>query len=98
MPGITQNTLRDLWLPLLLAFVLCSSVGNSVVWAESQTQEIELESGYAPDSSEDDTLTSGALPLQNVNDLLLVMNVAELLSAVSGSDAYPGFILHGPPA
>jgi hypothetical protein len=98
MPDITQRTLRDLWLPLLLALVLCASVGNSVIWAESQTQEIELESGYAPNSSEDDTLTSGALPLQNVNNLLLARNVAELLSAVSGSDAYPGFILHGPPA
>ena len=89
--------MQHLWLPLLMVFVLAACFSNSVCWAESQVQEIELESGYVPDPAEGDTSISGTLPVKYVNDLLLVLNVAEMLSVVSGSDAYPSSILHGPP-
>jgi hypothetical protein len=89
--------MQHLWLPLLMVFVLYATVCHSVCRAESQYQEIELGSGYAPDSSADDRLTSGIPPVKYVNNLLLVMNAAEQLSVVSGSDAYPSSILLGPP-
>ncbi len=90
--------MQYLWLPLLMVFVLATGVSNSVCWAESQFQEFELESGYAPDSSEGNTSISTTLPVKYVNNLRLVLNVAERLSVVIGSDAYPSSILHGPPA
>lgn len=85
------------WLALLMVFVLAACFSNSVCWAGSQFQEIELEYGYVPDSSESDTSISGTLPTKYHYDLRLVLNVAEMLSVVSGSDAYPSSILHGPP-
>ena len=90
--------MQGLRLPLLMVFVLYASVCNSVCWAESQNQKIEPGSEYVPDSSEDDRLISCALPVKIVNDLLSVLDVAERASAIIGSDAYPGCILHGPPA
>jgi len=98
MPDFIHRTMQGLRLPLLMVFVLCASVCNSVCWAESQYQQIELGSEYVADSFEGDRLISGALPVKNVNDLLLVLDVAERVSVISGSDAYPGCILHGPPA
>ena len=89
--------MQHLWLPLLMVFVLATCFSNSVCWAESQYQEFELESGYVPDASEGDMSTSGILPLKYLYDSLLVLNVAELLSVVGCSDAYPSSILHGPP-
>ena len=86
------------WLALLMVFVLAVCASNSVCWAESKVQEIELESGYVSDSSAGDTSISATLPVKYLNDLLLVLNVAEMLSVISGSDAYPSSILHGPPA
>jgi hypothetical protein len=91
--------MQGLPLLMLMVFVLCTSVCNSVSWTESQNQEIELGSVYVPDSSKGDRLIGGVLPVKNVNDLLLVLDIAEQVSAIiSGSDAYPGCILHGPPA
>ena len=91
--------MQALWLPLLMALVFGASVSNSVCWAESQYQEIELESEYVPDSSEGDTLISGSMPARNANNLLsATLNVAQLPSLGTGSDAYPSLILHGPPA
>lgn len=89
--------MQHLWLPLLMVFVLATGFSNSVYWAETQYQEFKLESGYVPDASEGDMSTSGTLPVKYLYDLLLVLNVAELMSVVSGSDAYPSSILHGPP-
>lgn len=86
------------WLALLMVLVLAVCAGNSICWAESQVQEIELESGYVSDSSAGDASISATLPVKYLNDLLLVLNVAEMLSVISGSDAYPSSILHGPPA
>ena len=102
MQDSTQRTMSYLWLPLLLVFVLgasiSTSISTSVCRAESQNQEIELESGYVPDSSDDDTSITGFMPVRNASNILsAVLNLAELLSPVSGSDAYPGCILHGPP-
>ena len=85
------------WLALLMVFVFAVCASSSVCWAESQVQEIELESGYVSDSSAGDTSISANLAVMYLNDLLLVLNVAETLSVVSGSDAYPSSILHGPP-
>ncbi len=91
--------MQALWLPLLMALVFGASVSNSVCWAESQYQEIEPESEYLPDSSEGDTLITGSMPARNANNLLSAdLNVAQLLSSGTGSDAYPSLILHGPPA
>ena len=98
MQDSTQRTMSYLWLPLLLVFVLGDSISTSVCRAESQNQEIELESGYVPDSSDDDTSITGFMPVRNASNILsAVLNLADLLSPVSGSDAYPGCILHGPP-
>lgn len=97
MPIISQRTIQNLWLPLLMVFVLAACFSNPVCCAESQLQEIELESVYEPDSSEGDTSISAVLPVKFANDLLTVLNVAAMLSVVSGSDAYPSSILHGPP-
>ena len=99
MPVSAQRTMQALWLPLLMALVFGASVSNSVCWAESQYQEIELESEYVPDSSEGDTLITGSMPARNANNLLSVdLNVAQMLSSGTSSDAYPSLILHGPPA
>jgi hypothetical protein len=89
--------MQHLWLPLLIVFVLFSTVCNPLCWTQSQYQEIEMVSGYIPDSTEGDRLSVASLPVKNTGDLLLVLNVAELMSVVSGSDAYPSSILHGPP-
>ncbi|MGB5717740.1 MAG: hypothetical protein WBN81_11675 [Gammaproteobacteria bacterium] len=91
--------MQALWLPLLMALVFSVSVSNSVCWAESQYQEIEPVSGYVPDSSEGDTLITASMPARNANNLLSAdLNVAQMLSSGTGSDAYPSLILHGPPA
>jgi hypothetical protein len=96
----TLRTVQHMWLPLLMVFVLCASVTNSVCWAETQQQEIELESEYVPDSSEDDKLITGFMPglsanrFQSFSSLVLT----ERLLTVTDSDAYSSFILHGPPA
>jgi hypothetical protein len=89
-----------MWLPLLMVFVLCASVTNSVCWAETQQQEIELESEYVPDSSEDDKLKTGFIPGLSANKFQSFSSsvLTERLLPVTDSDAYSSFILHGPPA
>ena len=99
MQASTQNTVHHLWLPLLMVFVLCAGITNPVCWAESQQQEIELESEDEPNSSEGDKLTAGFIPGLIANDFLPYSPaLPETLSLVTGSDAYPSIILHGPPA
>ena len=99
MPVSTQRTMQALWLPLFMTLVFGACVSDSVYWVESHYQEIELESEYVPDSSEGDTLITGFMPARNANNLLSAkLNVAQMPSFGTGSDAYPSLILHGPPA
>ena len=95
-----QTIVRHLWLPLLMVFVLHASITNSVCWADSQQQEIELESEYVPDSSEDDKLIIGFMPglIANRFQSFSSSVLTERLLLITDSDAYSSFILHGPPA
>ena len=93
-----QSTLQTLWLLLLMVFVLGDAVPNTAGWAESQHQEVGLVSEYQPDVSDDDTSISTCLSHKDAGNLLsAILNITELLAPVSGSDAYPSVILHGPP-
>jgi hypothetical protein len=82
-----------------MVLVLCTGVANPVCCVEGQQQEIVLESEAFADSSEDDGLaadfTSG-LVASGLQYLSPCSNGKQ--SPVCGSDACPGFILHGPPS
>ena len=98
MEPLTQKSVRNAWLLLLLVFALCASVASPVYLAEVQTQQVELESEFAPDTSEDDELVTGFTPELFVPKFLsLSPSYGEALSVV-GSDAYSSITLHGPPA
>jgi hypothetical protein len=94
----TQRTVRHLWLPLFMVFVLCACIISPVSWAESQQQEIELEPESKPEPSEDDKLITGLLTDLIRNDFLSLSPVFPERLSPTGSDAYPSIILHGPPA
>ena len=81
-----------------MVFVLCAGMISPVSWAESQQQVIELESESEPESSDDDQLHTGLLPGLIGNKSLSLSPVLSETRLLSGSDAYPGFALHGPPA
>ena len=89
--------MQHLWLTLLVVFVFFVGMGNQGCWAESQQQQLELESDFVPNSSDDES-ASGSIPGFFVKEFLsLSPSCGEALSIV-GSDGYPGIILHGPPA
>jgi hypothetical protein len=94
----TQRTAQHLWLPLLMVFVLCACITSPVSWAESQQQVIELESECEPESSGDDSLSSGLLSDLSVRKFLSLSAILPETLPPTGSDAYPSIILHGPPA
>lgn len=95
----TQRTVQHLWLPLLTVFVLSASLASPVCWAESQLQEIEPGAEDVADSSEDDKLVTGFVPGLFANEFLSFSPVLpDWPSSVTVCDAYPGVILHGPPA
>ena len=94
----TQRTVRNLWLLLIMVFVLCAGIISPVSWAGSQQQEIELESESEPEPSADDPLMTGFLPDQFTNELLQFPPIHPETLSHTGSDAYPGITLHGPPA
>ena len=97
MQASTPGTEQHLWLTLLVVFVFCVGMSNQLCLAESQQQQLELESGFVQDSSGDET-TSGSMPGFFAKEFLsLSPSCGEALSIV-GSDAYPGITLHGPPA
>ena len=81
-----------------MVFVLCACITSPVSWAESQQQEIELESEREPESSEDDKLIAGLLPDQSVNEFLSLSTLFPERLSPTGGDAYPSIALHGPPA
>jgi hypothetical protein len=97
MQASTSGTMQHLWLTLLVVFVFCVGMSNQLCLAESQQQPLELESCFVLGSSGDES-TSGSMPGLFVKEFLsLSPSCGEALSIV-GSDAYPGSILHGPPA
>ncbi|MGB5178552.1 MAG: hypothetical protein WBP44_07460 [Gammaproteobacteria bacterium] len=98
MQRSTHSTLHTLWLPLLLVFVFGVGPGYSLCRAEDDYQEIALQSGYLPDSSENDASTGACVPSGNARLFQsAALYFAQRLSAVTASDAYPSSILHGPP-
>lgn len=94
----TQNTVRQLLLPLFMVFVFCISIANLATGLESQQLDIKLEAGNVPGSAEDKVLMTGTLPGPLPREFPLYASVISTrLSTVVDSDAYPSIILHGPP-
>jgi hypothetical protein len=83
-----------------MVFVLSACITSPVSWAESQQQEIELESESKPDSPDDDKLITGFIPAQIASGFRLASSTSltERRLPIIGTDAYPAIILHGPPA
>ena len=82
-----------------MLFVICVSITGPVLLSETQIQEIEPRFEGGLDSSDNDKSTTGFIPGLTSNDFLSPHPVCfEILPPVFGSDAYPGSILHGPPA
>ena len=80
-----------------MVFVLGACVISPVSWAESQQQEIELQSKSEPESFEDDPLITGPLPGLIINKYLALLPLLPETLSLTGSDAYPSIALHGPP-
>lgn len=98
MQLIIHKTEQDLWLSLLVVFVLCAGLTSPISWAEDLQQEIELVSKEVADSSDDDRMTTGFIPWQTANERLSYPpDLHEGRLAISDSDAYSSLILHGPP-
>ena len=97
MQASTPGTKQHLWLTLLVVFVFCVGMSNQICLAESQQQQLELESGFVLDSS-DDERTSGSMPGFFVKEFLSLSPSCGEAQSIVGSDAYPGITLHGPPA
>ena len=94
----TQNTVRQLLLPLFIVFVFCISIANLATGLESQQLVIKLEAGSVPDLAEDKVLMTGILPGPVPREFPAYTSVISTrLSTVVDSDAYPSIILHGPP-
>jgi len=94
----TQKIVKNLWLPLLVVFVLCAGIISPVSWAESQQQVIELEAESELESSDDDRLNTGLLPDLSASKFLSFSPTLSERQSLTGSDAYPSIALHGPPA
>lgn len=82
-----------MWLPLALILVFCVCIYNQVGSAESR-QGIET----VPGSSDAESVT-GFIASLHAGSLLFPFPVeVKILPLVTGSDAYPSVIVHGPPA
>ena len=97
MEPLTQTSVQGLWLKLFLVFILCASVASPVYLAEVQTQQVELESEFIPDASEDDELIAGFISELFAQEFLSLSLSDREAQSVVGSDAYPCIALHGPP-
>jgi hypothetical protein len=96
MQASTSGTMQHLWLTLLVVFVFCVGMSNQICLAEAQQQQVELESDFVLDSSDDES-TSGSMPGSFAKEFAsLSPSSGEALSIV-GSDACLGITLHGPP-
>jgi hypothetical protein len=93
-----QRTSQQMWLPLLMVFVLCAIVICPDCLAEIQQQKIELDSESEPSSSEDDTLMTGFKRVLIANKFLSFSLIFPERPSHTGCDDYPGTILHGPPS
>jgi hypothetical protein len=101
MYASSPSTLQTLLLLLFMAFVAGDGISGAVsrTETENQYQTAGLVAKYQPDASGDDTQVNACLPRRDADGLnTATLNLAEILSPVSASDAYPSSILHGPPA
>ena len=97
MQASTPGTVQHLWLTLLVVFVFCASVVSPVYLAEVQTQQVELESEFVPDASEDDEPIIGFISEVFAKEFPSVPPSSGEALSIVGSDAYPAITLHGPP-
>ena len=99
MQALTQIIAKHMCLPLLVIFVLCAGISDTVFWAESQLLEIELGVGGERSSSEHGDAIAG-FPAASLAGYFLSLSPynTDTLSSGIGSDAYPSNITHGPPA
>ena len=97
MQASILKNLQHLWITLLVVFVFCVGVSNPICLAESQQQQVELESEFVRDFS-DDVPASASLPGFIVKELRSLSPFCGEALSIVGSDAYPGTTLHGPPA
>ena len=94
----TQNTVRQLLLPLFIVFVFCVGIANLATGLENQQLVIKLEVGIIPDSAEDKVLMAGILSGPAPREFPAYTSaISARLSTVIDSDAYPSSIIHGPP-
>jgi len=100
MSATIQRPVHWRWFTLLTVFALCAMSALQPAWSGSQQINFELQSEILPDPSGDEKSTDNLAPgftlaalLQPVQTIL----IPEAQSRVTGSDAYPGSILHGPP-
>jgi hypothetical protein len=98
MHASTNRTVNHLWLPLLAVFVFSAIIEDPVCWGESRQQKFELECKVVPEPSKDNTLLTGFNPCLPGHGFLPLQTPGKRLATIAGSDACPGFILHGPPA
>lgn len=99
MQVLTQIIAKHMCLPLLVIFVLCAGISDTVFLAESQLLEIGPGVGGERSSSEDGDAIAG-FPAASLADRFLPLSPynTDTLSPDTGSDAYPSNITHGPPA
>jgi hypothetical protein len=97
MEPLTQRSVQNLWLGLLVVFVFCASVVSPAYLAEVQPQQVELESEFVPDASEDDEPIIGFISEVFAKELPSVPPSSGEALSIVGSDAYPAITLHGPP-
>ena len=98
MQVITYKTGQILWLLLLVVFVLCAGLSSPVGWAADLQQEIELVTEEVADPSEGNKTTTGFIACLAASEHSPYFSILpKSLPSVSGSDAYPSLILHGPP-
>jgi len=94
-----QRTAQHLWLLPIMVFVFFTGIHSPVCWAESQQQLFEPEFDKVPDSSEGDAPATGFMAgLPASRFLSSFPGAIKTLPLVTGSDAYPSIIIHGPPA
>ena len=80
-----------------MVFVFCASVVSPAYLAEVQPQQVELESEFVPDASEDDEPIIGFISEVFAKELPSVPPSSGEALSIVGSDAYPAITLHGPP-
>ncbi len=94
-----QRTALHFWLLPVMVFVFFAGIHSPACWAESQQQSFAPEFNNVPESSEGDAPATGFIPGLPASSILSSFpDAIKTLPLVTGSDAYPSIILHGPPA